>query len=166
MVFRKNKRGSISDLIFIATVIFFFAVLVLIGFKVTNEFSSQIQSDDVFTADAKTAVASVNNLYPTAVDNSFLFLMVGLIIAAFVFAMAVAIHPVFFILYIIVFAFVIFLGAIFSNVYQQMATDPALVDMANQLIFTSHILIWLPVILCIFGFILSVVMYRTYQNAT
>lgn len=162
---RKSKKGGIADLIYIMIVIMVFGVMVLFGFKFMDEFNSKIQGAGLFEEKGEAAVQEMNDLYPTVIDNTFLWLMIGLCIVALVLAMLVAIHPVFFILYFIFLAIVIYVGGILSNVYQEMAANPHMINVADQLVFTSHILQFLPIIIGVIGFILAVVLYRTYQHS-
>lgn len=166
MVLRKSKRGTIADLAFIMGVLLFFGVLMLVGYKFINEFNAVVQTDDTFNQDARNAVGSIDSMFPTVMDNSFLLLMGGLLIATLILAMAVAIHPIFFVFYFILLTIVIFLGGVFSNIYQRMAEQPDMAEIANNLVFTSHILEFLPIIIGVFGFVIAIVMFRTYQNAT
>lgn len=161
MVKKRNKKGAIDDLVTIMGVLLFFAILVLVGFKFTSELKDKFAEGDIINAEGQAAVNQINDLYPTVVDNSFLFLMVGLLIVAIILAMLVAVHPVFFVLYFIFLIIVIFVGGVISNIYQEAAATAALAEIANQMTYMSHIMQFLPIIVGVFGFILAVVLYRS-----
>lgn len=161
----RNKKGSIEDLVFIFVSLFTIAVVILIIFKVSNSLNTEFQASNKINTRGKAAYNSINNLYPGVVDNSMLFLVIGLCITALMFAMMVRVHPVFFILYIIILAILIFVSAAFSNVYQQMAAQTDLASEAAQLTFTTNILTYLPFLIGVFGFLLAIVMYKSWQNA-
>ena len=164
----KNKKGSLQDVSLIGAMLLIAAVAVLIGFKVSNEINTKIQDNDVLggmagATEAKNAMNNVNNLYSGVIDNSFLLLAVGLGVIAIIFAMLVRVHPVFFVFYVILLVITIFLSGIFSNIYTKMAENPAMVDVAMQLVFVSHIMAYLPFIIGIFGFLIATVMYKNYE---
>lgn len=161
----ESKKGGIQDLIYIMVVLTVFGAMILFGFKFMDELNSEFQANDKINQRGKDAVSSINNLYPTVVDNTFLYLMIGLCIVALIFAMLVAIHPVFFILYFVFLTIIIYVGGILSNIYQEMAANAALTSVADQLVYTSHILQYLPIIIGIFGIVLAVILYRTYQHS-
>ena len=57
----------------------------------------------------------------------------------------------------------IFLSAVFSDIYQEMAANSELTALADQLVFTSHILTYLPLIIGVFGILLMIVMYKIWS---
>lgn len=165
----KNKKGSLQDIIMIAVLLLVFSMGILIVAKISNEINTKIQDSSTISrltgaADAKNAMGNINSLFPGVIDNSFLFLAIGLAVVAIVLAMLVAFHPVFFFFYFIMLIIVIFISGIFSNIYQQMAETAALSATADQLIFISHIMTYLPFFVGILGFLLSIIMYKTYQE--
>lgn len=162
---RRNKKGSIQDLVYIFVSLVAVAVVILIVFKISNELNTEFQGSSKVNARGKSAFNSINNMYPGVLDNSFLILAFGLGIVALVFAMMVRIHPVFLVFFIIILAVIIFVCGVFSNLYQEMANDPELVDVAVQLTFIDNIMTYLPFIIGVFGFLLAIVMYKGYQDA-
>jgi uncharacterized membrane protein len=73
-------------------------------------------------------------------------------------------HPVFFVFFVIILAIILFVSGAFSNVYQEMANNPDLADVAAQLTFIDNIMTYLPFIIGIFGFLLAIVMYKNWQQ--
>lgn len=162
---KRNKKGSLDDLMYVVGIILAAALLFLIFGKWSDSFNTRIQTMDVIPAEGKAAISKVDQLYGGVIDNSFLLLTIGLCIAALVFAMLVVVHPVFFVLYIITLAVVVYLAGIFSNIYQAAAAHPEMVPIAEKLIFTSHILTYLPFITGVVGFVLAIVMYKTWEES-
>lgn len=160
---RKNKRGSLVDIIMIGAVLLVLAIIILMGSRVMGAFNTEIQANADIPARAKTASTQLNNHYGGAVDYGFLLLAIGLGIATLVLAALVRIHPVFIPLFFIGLVIVVFLCGIFSNIYQEMAGDSNLTAYADELTFTSHILEYLPLIVGIFGILLMLVMYKLWS---
>lgn len=160
-----NKKASIQDILFIGIVLVAFTIGTLLMYKISTEFNTMIQDNADFPEDSKTAMNKVTNMYPGIIDNSFLFLVVGLAMVAFIMAAMVRIHPIFIGIFIFVLAIVIFLCGVFSNIYQEIASNPEMTELADNLVFMSTIMHILPFIIGIFGSILSVVMFKTWQGA-
>ena len=162
---KRNKKGNLDDLVYIIGVLIFFAMAILIIGKWTDSFNNAIQANDDVPSAGKTGVNQINDLYSGVIDNGFLFLTFGLAIVALLFAMLVIIHPIFFIFYFIMLAIVVFVSGAVSNIYQEAAAQPDLVAIANKLIWTSHILTYLPFIVGVLGFILAIVMYKNWEQS-
>lgn len=167
MRFKKNKKASIQDVIYIMIALIVVSVGFLIGYKIYHEINSNLQANDIISGNAKASTASnsIENLYPGVIDNSFMLLVVGLCIAAIALAMMVRIHPIFFVFFLIIFFIIIFLAGVFSNIYQGISDTPEFSELSGNLVYISHIMQFLPFIVGVMGFTLSFVMYKTWQNS-
>ncbi len=166
----KTKKASIQDLIFVAIVILVFAVVTLIAFKISDEINTQFSESDTvqrYDTDSKgrNAMNTINDMYPGVIDNSFLLLMIGLCIVALALASMVRVHPVFFVFFLIILIVIIFLAGVFSNIYIEIASNPDLSELADKLTFTTNLMKLLPLIIGVMGFLLSIVMYKSWQAA-
>ena len=162
---RKNKKGSLIDILFVGVALTFFAIVVLVGLKIATEFEDNIDVNPLFNnTEARSNVESVRVKYTNTIDNMFLFLIIFLAIATLILASLVLIHPMFIPLYFIGWVLVIYFSGILSNMYGALAADPNLAAIANQLTFMSNIMIALPIIVGVFGIILMVVMYKLRSN--
>jgi len=162
----RNKKASIQDLIFIVITLVGAGLMILFFAHFMGEFNTEIQSMDQIPTEGKVAINDINNLNSGAIDNSFLFLTIGLAFVAFLFAFLVVVHPVFFVLYFLVLTLVIYIAGIASNIYQTAAETAVLQSTAQSLVFTTHILSYLPIITGILGMLLAIVMYKVRSNAT
>lgn len=166
---RKNKKGSLIDLIYIAGSLLTIAVIIIICFKVSNEFNTKISDNDaVIEADtsglARNSFNTINNMYPGVLDNSFLILTIGLALATFVMAAMVRVHPMFLIFFIILLSVFIFVCSVFSNIYIKISNEAVMADVASKLVLTSTIMKFLPFIVGSLGCILAIVMYKNWEN--
>lgn len=163
---RRNKKGSLIDIMFIGVVLLFFAIVVVIGLKIATSFEENIDANPLFEGTgARSAVENVRVKYTNTIDNSFLFLTIFLAIGTLVLASLVIIHPMFIPFYFIGWVLVIFFTGILSNIYQAMAADETIKLIAAELTFMSNILVALPIIVGIFGCLLMVVMYKIRSNS-
>jgi hypothetical protein len=155
-----NKRGSIQDLIVIGIIVLFFSMVLLIGFMLTSKINDQIQSSSQFEAQGKATAAQITSYFPGIIDNMFLIFMVGMGLAALILASLVRVHWIFIVFFIILLIAIIFFSAIFSNIYQEMASNSEMITYADQLTFTSLIMSYLPLFVGVFGFIMMIIMYK------
>lgn len=161
---RKNKKGSLQDILLIGSGIFLLCILVLVFYRITNDVNNEFQSSDEFSNRTKNFANTMVGYYPGLIDNSILFVTISLSIVAFILASLVRIHPIFIPIYIIVLIGIIYLCGIFSNIYQEIAGNPNFITLANNLTFTNHIMTYLPFIVGIFGSLLAIVMYKGYKD--
>lgn len=160
----KNKKGSLQDILFVGIVLLVGSMFILFGFKIMSSLNDEIQTNNVIDAQGKAASATLTGHYSGAIDNSFLLLAIGMALVTLVLAALVRVHPVFIAFYFIGLMIVIFVSGILSNIYQELAANSNLSVQADQLVFVSNILEYLPLFVAIFGILLMVIMYKTWRN--
>ena len=161
---RRNKKGSVQDLLYVGISLFAFAMVILICFRISTSLNTEFQASDKVDTYGKTAHQQITNLYPGIVDNSFLFVTVILSIGTLIMAAMVRIHPIFLPIYLLAWMFVIFMCAIFSNAYQEMAASADFAALAVQMTFMNQVMTTLPFIIGIVGALLAIVMYKAYRS--
>ena len=161
---KKNKKGSVQDLLYIGVTLFVLSLVILICYKVSDSLNTEFQANDDIDSHGKAAHQQITDMYPGIIDNSFVFLTVILSMGALIMAAMVRIHPVFLPIYIIAWLFVIFLSATFSNAYQEMAANPQLATLAANMILMHQVMSSLPFIIGIVGGLLAIVMYKAYKG--
>jgi len=160
-----NKKGSLIDIIFIVIGLLIFATTTLIGFTIVSAYNDHVLGNALMPTEAGVATQKLTDLFPSVIDGSFLILAIGMAIAAFIMASLVRVHPIFLPFFFIALIFVIFFAGVFSNIYQTMAANSILSVQADQLIFISNILTYLPFITGIFGSLLAITMYKIWSNS-
>ena len=162
---RKDKKGSLIDIMYIGVALLFFAIVVVIGLQIATDFEENIDLNPLFDAgESRSAVENVRVKFTYTIDNTFLFLAIFMALGTLVLASLVLIHPMFIPFYFIGWVLVIYFSGILSNIYQTMAADPNLIDVASQLVFMGHILTALPILVGVVGILLMVVMYKLRSN--
>jgi len=162
---RNSKKGSLIDMVFIVIGLLVFTTSVLMGAKIAGEWSDKVALMPGMPAEAVASSAAMSAHYSGVVDHTFLLLTIGLAMGAFVLASLVRVHPIFLPFFLIALVFVIFFAGVFSNVYQGMAENAALSSTADELVFISNIMTFLPFIVGILGSVLAVVMFKLWSNA-
>lgn len=158
-----NKKGSIQDIVFVGIMLLVLGISTLFGFLFMSNINDNFQASDVITSSGKTASQSLTNNFPGVIDNSFLLLAIGMALAVLILAALVRVHPIFIPMYLIGLVFVIFFSGVFSNIYQEIATNPNMAAYSGQLTFITNILTFLPLLTGVFGILLMVVMYKMWS---
>lgn len=161
---KMNKKGSLVDIVYIIVVVFVFGVVILFGAKVLNSFNTEVATITGIPAEAISANTKLEGHYGGVMDNMTMFLLIGFGISALVMASMVRIHPAFFFIYFIMLIVVIVISAVMSNVYGEIAESSQLTGIADTMFMTGKILQFLPIIIGVFGTILSIIMYQGYRN--
>ena len=162
----RNRKGSFQDLIQVMVILIFFAIVVLVSNNVLDQLNDQFQTSPLTnTTEGKEASATLLGYYSGVVDNTFLFLVIGLAIVTLVLAAMVRIHPIFVPFFFIGWVILIFVSGIISNIYQELAAQTEYIAIANQLTFITNVLTYLPIFIAVLGMALMVVMYKQWQIA-
>jgi len=168
---RKNKKGSVQDVMYIMVSLVVIVMISLLVYKIFNEVNKKFQDSTDIPQAGKTASNEIENQFTGVLDNSFMLLFIGLCIVAIALAAMVRIHPVFFVFFLILLVILIFLSGVFSNIYQKIASNPEMDDannpgslLAENLTYMTYIMRFLPFITGIIGFIMAFVMYKSAQG--
>jgi len=161
---KQSKKGSVQDLLYVGVTLFALSMVILICFRISTSLNTEFQASDQIDPYGKTAHQQITNLYPGIIDNSFVFVTVILSLGALIMAAMVRIHPIFLPIYLLAWMFIIFLCAVFSNAYQEMAASEDFVALAAQMTFMNQVMTTLPFIIGIVGALLAIVMYKAYRG--
>ena len=156
-----NNEGSIKDLAFIITFVFVIAIVGLMVFKISSEFTTQINNMDQAPEMAKEGTTQVNGYFTSVIDEGFLFVVIGLAILSIALAALVKVHPVFLVFFIIALVILISVSMVLANVYEEMASSDILKVEADQLGFMSNTMLYLPWFVAGLGSLIAIIMYKS-----
>lgn len=145
-VFRLNKKGAEpqSILITIASLVIIGIILVLFSNLFSNiygEIDEQFTEKERFNqTEAHLAITEIQTVENTAWDFAFLGIAIGYIIILGFTAFATRITPFFFWIYIIISIIGLFVAAVLSNVWQEMASNPELTSTIARFPITNTLL--------------------------
>jgi len=159
-----NKKGSVQDAFYIGVVLLFFGVLILLAFWLNSNIDSHLQSMDNIPNEAKQVSATMNGYFPGVIDNMFIVVFVFLSIGALALAAMVRVHPIFMVLFVVAWLFMLLFGAVMSNIYQEMAGSADLIAYADKLPMITYGMTYLPILIGILGILIMIVMYKARQN--
>lgn len=119
-VFQKNsKKGQINDMVFVIVTITSVALTMLIAGFLYREIKPGINTNEIASNESIASYNAFAVAFPMF-DLSFLFLVIALIIGLLISSLFIPSSPVFVIINIVGLIILIFLGAVFSNLYGEM----------------------------------------------
>ena len=158
-----GRKGSLYDILYMGIVMFVFCMLVLVGYALYSQFDDQVQAHGDIPANAKTASTAIKSHFPGVMDGVSIFLLGVMTIGVLAMAVLIRVHPIFILFFLIFLIFFVFFCGIWANVYYEMASNPELSAYASDLTNMHYIMTYLPFIIGIIGFLLAVVMFKSWQ---
>ena len=129
----RGKKGSgILDTIMVMIVLFAFAIVAIFSGYILNDINTDIQANPDMNNESKEVLDDMNTNFTSWFDNGFLFMFILLWILVLVASFMVDSHPIFFIVTVLIFAFVLFTGAIISNTFEEVTEDPEMLTESSQ----------------------------------
>ncbi len=144
-----NKKASLQDLVLIMGILLTVAIAIIISALITREIQQSALMDDINGVNNHRARViynrTLNNVVPQF-DNIFLGTFVAGILGTVILGFAVRSFPVFMVAAFVFTIVLVMLAAIMSNVYDDIASSPALADDADdfkaiQFIFSNFPLV-------------------------
>jgi len=153
-------KGSMVDMIYIVVIIFIFAVSIILSYFVLTEFGTQLNATgNMFNTTVAMEIVSGGQAGLRTFDYVFfiitMFLGIGVIILGF----NVGSHPIFFVVTLILLVVCLMLGAILSNIFQEIISTSLLTPTANLMTNVTLVMQNLPVIILSISVVLIIVIY-------
>ena len=156
---KKNKRGFIvGDLLFFGVIILVLAIMIIIGGNLTQEFDTAI-NDSSIGNEGKSLVTDYNLRFDGVFDwiFFFIFMMFGISIVASLFFLDS--NPALFFIIIILFAFILLLIGIFSNVFENFTETGEEYSQRKDMPITDYLMDNMLMFVLIFGIIGVIILY-------
>lgn len=155
-----NKKGQVMEIAFVLFLIVSVAICAVLSAYVYNAIKVNINDPAIATAESTAAYNSFESAFPL-IDNGILFIVFGLTIGLVVTSFLIPTHPAFFVLNVIGFIMLVFIGAVYSNTFASIAMiDPQFENMTNTYFDSTAYIVWkLPYIAAGLVLITSIVMF-------
>lgn len=140
-----SKKGNILDIPVMIVMLAVLAICVLIGFKILLAFNEEVQSNDMFSAEAKAQASYGTGWYDDFLNNSFFFVYIGLTLASVISAYFVDVNPVFFVIFMILMVLFVFTSAIISDVVIGIYGTPEFATISANFGTIQNFFAYLPV---------------------
>lgn len=134
------KARFMLETVYFLVGIIIFSVVALISFNIYGEVNTEIQNSADMSNTSKLNSAEAYARYDDTMDGTVLFITIFMFIAILGIAWFSYENPLFMIVLIILLIVLIIVGAIFSNIWQEFATEDDLSTYASNLPMTTHIL--------------------------
>lgn len=172
----KRRKTQINEFVAFIVIVFSICLTIILSkyalVKIHEGFSSL--DSDVVDAEAMTLINNSFNTFESdwaIFDGSIMFIIIGLTIGMIISAFLIPVHPVFLIVNIIGMIFLVFFGAILSNLYYEIAAAEGI----NETVYNSItgvnsfpsidvVMHYLPFICAIVILIVTIVMYGKARN--
>lgn len=154
-----NKKGGITNAIFLVIGVFFVSLVFLFMYVILSNLNTEFQASDVISSEGKRLSGELTGKYPSLFDRIFIFVVVGLGAATIVGAFLISSHPALFWFSIPVFAFIIWLGALFANIYNEITLNDQVTTFAASFPLTSFIYQHFVLVITVFILILAIALF-------
>ena len=156
----KLKKAQIGDMIFVLVTITSIALTMLVALHVYDKIGSSFEESSLSTNESTQAYNDMGGAF-NLFDKAYAFIVIGLIIAMLISSYFIPSHPIFIVINIFGFLILVFLGAVFSNLYVDFVNQPGF----NATLFestygtTAFIVTKLPWIGAIITFLGTIIMF-------
>ena len=127
-----NKKAGVPDGIFYMVAIFAVAIISVVGYMVFTEINDHFQSSSSIADSGKTLMDDLHSKYVGIIDNAFLLIFIGILLGTVVGVWFIRTHPALFWIMIPIFAFIIFLSAIYANVFYSFTQNAKIITAASE----------------------------------
>lgn len=153
-----NKRGQVSQIMFIITYITFVALAVILISFIVSKIMGELKTAGPSIPEVEQVKANMSTM-PHYYDYTFVFLVLVLTAGLLISSFLIPTHPMFIVVNIVgIFILVIF-SMILSNLFGYVATEPGFEDFALQFPFTVFIMQYLPWVCVTISLLATIVMY-------
>lgn len=139
-IFGYKKKGNVlAETITIIIVLFFLGILGITAMKAYGDFNDDIQADPNMNTIAKNEAQGHADRFPAMFDGIFIFLFGMFWLFAVLASFLIDTHPAFFIIALVFLFFIIIVGAILSNTFDEYVSDADFLATSDQFPMTKFI---------------------------
>lgn len=162
----KKKGSSVIDIIFIMVVVVVLGLAVFFIKLSFDDVSAELVASGDLGTQGTAILQSANNSFAGWSDYGIGFVFFGLIMGIMITSYFVDVHPVFFVLSLILFIFVIFAGVYVSNSFQEVVADADLVTLQQSFPITMFIINNLIMLLIATFVLMSIILYGKNRDSS
>lgn len=154
-----KKKAGISDAIFYIIVIFMVAIVSVVSWKLMKVLDDEMQRSSQISSGGKSIMTDIRGRFISVVDGSFLIILVGVLIAVCIGAFLIPIHPAMFWISLPILTFLIFLGAIYGNVFESIRDTTDFRTEVSDFPILSYVMANYVLVLTIMVILVSIFLY-------
>jgi len=156
----QQGKFQLMEISFVLFVLASAAIAAVLGSYVYRQIGTQLNQSSLQTPESAAAYEKMDRAW-YIVDNAIVFVTIGLTLGLIVTSFLIPTHPVFVLINIVGFMILVFIGAVYSNTYFDIANSSP--EMLNATLTYYHstttIMTYLPYLAAMLVFLCSVVMY-------
>jgi len=157
---RKSKKSNaILDSLMTVVVLLVIAVSTVMVWNVWKDLSPSLYEEVSGNAEATASLDVVENKYTSVMDGAFLFIFIGLWLTTLVASWMIDTHPIFFVVSLILFVFVLGLSVYIGNFYEEFITSEDMNETYQYFPATHYIMTNLLIVTIIIGASIMIVLY-------
>lgn len=154
----RSKKGTLLDLAFIGVFLFAFGIIITVIYPVFVEINDNLASSGQMTNETLGISTKVERKFVSITDGIFLFILIGLSIAALIGAMMINTHPAFYFVAAALLGFFAVINAIFANAFSEIASASLISDYSSDFLITSFVMQHFPFIALVISFIIVIIL--------
>ena len=155
----KSKKAGLPDGFFLIVAFFAIAILFILMYVILSNFNDKIQELSAVHQVGKDLSSDLLGKYVPLFNQMFLFIVIGLGIAVLAGAWFIASHPALFWISVPILAFIIFVGAVFANIYAEITDNQEISAYADEFTFINFIFEHFVMIIMVFVLLLALVLF-------
>ena len=139
MRYSQSKRASVLDAVFIVVIVFVFAIVSVIGYKIFDSANTNLQGSQISTA-GKSIIQNAHDKYVTIFDYGFLAVLFILFIGMIASALFTEVNPVWYILSFFVLIFTIMITGLLGNAFYSFGTNADITSSLSAFTFIPFVM--------------------------
>lgn len=155
-----DKRASVRDIVFIAVILFMFAIGFFVVYNITYTVTNSMMGISVINSSAS-AVKALQGSQKVAdrMDYVIFGLLIGLILALIITGWFIGGNPIFMVIYFLVVIITVVFSTVLSNTWETTTQSSIFGNTVTHFPITNNIMSNLPVYMAVIGFLGIVVMF-------
>lgn len=148
------------DILFMALLLFVVGITVFISFFLNKTFTTELRTVEAInnTPEAMTALDNTDKVLNHS-DYIYFAVFVGFVLFIIISGWFIGGHPIFTIFYLIFIVASVIVGAVLSNTWETVVSDPAFGTTLTSFPITNHIMTNLPMYLAVMGFLAVIIVF-------
>jgi len=155
-----RKGNMLLDSITVIVVLIVFGIVLFLSYMVLDDWNTEVQADnETFSEAARNLTADEHSAFPNYWDSLFITILVFLWVAAVVASFFIDSHPIFFIISVVAFIFIIIASGYMSNAFMELAEDSSITSVSQEFPKVLWVFDNLVVIIMVYGLSIGLSLY-------
>lgn len=159
-LFKHTRKGNaVLDTMTIFLVMIVLAIASIFGYQAFTEINDDLQNDTDIGNFTKNVSGNLHSIYPSLLDNIFLFAFVLIVIGVIISVFLLDTHPILLFVSVILLISVFVAMLLVSNTYDELMSDSEISVYANQFPYTTWLMTHFLELSIAVGFILLITLF-------